>query len=152
MSFSRLATLGLYLLLLALAACKQPGTISLEKTRPLPESVPGTGNFSSEPAKPYSQSSPNLFARVVFEADGPPGYRVEVRDLMIPPKKKAADVKLPGAAFLEVRYGAALLTLDGRQQQLAMGNTLAISQGQAFTVESTSNESLTIRAQIVRAQ
>ena len=151
MNFRRSISFGAGLLLFALMGCKGP-TLSLEKTRPLPETADASQKASSEPANPYTEASPGLFARAVFQADGPPGYRVEVRDLMIAPKKKAAEIKLAGAAFLEVRNGAGVLTQSEHRQEVAIGATFSISQGQSFTLEATSDQPLKIRAQIVAAQ
>ncbi len=151
MHLQRSVFIGASTLLLSLAACKGP-TMSLEKTRPLPETADASQKASSEPSNPYAEASPGLFSRAVFQADGPPGYRIEVRDLMIAPKKKAEDIKLPGAAFLEVRYGAGVLTQIGQRKELTIGTTFSVSQGQSFTLEATSDQALNIRAQIVAAQ
>jgi quercetin dioxygenase-like cupin family protein len=125
--------------------------IPIEKTRPLPELAANDTHFSSyEPAVPYKEFRPNVLARTIFEAAGPPGYRVEVCDLRIDAKKKGEGIRLPGAAFLEVEDGAGILTVGEKPQELSPGATLSVSMGQPFAVEATSDRPLTIRARVVR--
>ncbi len=135
-----------------LTSCARTPGAPKEKTRPLPEVAAGDTNFSQyQPAKPYIGEAQGGFTRTVFEAQGPPGFQVEVRDVMIAPGKKA-EPRWPGAAFLEVRGGAGTLVVDGKKQELAQGATVAIAQGQALTLEATAGQPLTLRVQLLKAQ
>jgi hypothetical protein len=150
--------IGVGCLLIGLIGCssqriQERGKLPIEKTRPLPEVAAGDTNFSSyKPANPYEELGPNVLGRTIFDAAVSVGYRVEIRDLRVDAKKKGEDIKLPGAAFLEVQGGSGILTMTGKRQELPPGSTFSIAQGQAFTLESTSDQPLAIRARVVRAE
>jgi quercetin dioxygenase-like cupin family protein len=124
----------------------------VRKTRPLPEVPAGERNLSSyAPAKPYVEAGPAVLTRTLFEASAPSGYSVEVRDIFVDPRKQSGDLRLPGAAFLEVRYGAGVMRAGNQRQELKLGSIVSIPQGQSFSLESTSDEPLTIRVDLIRA-
>lgn len=154
----RFAAAALTACALLLGACSQnrgPTGVQVvaEKSRPLPEVAAGDKNFSSyQPANAYQELGPTLLARTMFQAAGPPGYRVEVRDLRVDAGKKAENISLPGAAFLELLQGSAALTLEGKRQELPPGSTFAVSQGQAFALEATSAQPLIVRVRLLSAQ
>jgi hypothetical protein len=127
--------------------------IPVRKTRPLPEVPAGEQNLSSyAPAKPYVEATTALLTRTLFKTAAPSGYSVEVRDIFVDPKKQSGDLSLPGAAFLEVRYGTGVMRAGNRRQELNLGSIIAIPQGLSFSLESTSDQPLTIRVDLVRAQ
>ena len=126
--------------------------VPVEKTRPLPEVPSGDQKFSNyTPAHPYVEIVPGVLSRTVFEAAGPPGYRVEVRDLRIGPGKKVPNISLPGAVFLEVRYGGGAIVIGAKRQELQLGSTASISEGQSFELDS-GEQPLTIRAYLLRSE
>ena len=135
------------------AGCsRETPKVQVEKTRPLPEVLAGDQNFSAyKPEGPFSEMAPGALARTVFQSPGPAGYRIEVRDVRVTPRKKAEDLTLPGAAFAEVRYGTGVMTAGDKRQDLALGATLSISQGQHFALESTSDQPLIIRVHLLAA-
>jgi hypothetical protein len=129
------------------------GKLPIEKTRPLPEVAAGETNYSSfKPAIPYEELGPSILARTIVDAVGPAGYHVEVRDLRVDAKRRSEDIRLPGAAFLEVLDGSGVLIVGGKPQEAPTGATFSISQGQSFTLEVRSDQPLTIRARVVRAE
>ena len=150
--------LGALCVLFGLSGCshnQEPrrGRILIERTLPLPEVASGDTSFSSyKPANPYEEMGPSILARTIFDTAGPAGYRVEVRDLRVDAKRKAEDIRLPGAGFLEVQGGSGILTMVGKPQELPPGSMFSVPQGQAFTLEATSDQPLTIRARVVRAK
>jgi len=149
--------LGSMFAFLGLSGCsrspeRQQGKIPIEKTRPLPEIAASDKTFSSyRPAIPYEELQPNVLTRTIFDAAGPSGFRVEVRDLQVDAKKKGENIQLPGAAFLEVRGGSGVLTMADKRQDLPLGSTFSVPQGQSITLEATSDQPLTIRVRLVRA-
>ncbi len=137
----------------ALAQAPPPNKLPVEKTRPLTEVPTGDQNFSPyTPAHPFSELMPGVLSRTIFEAAGPSGYRVEVRDLRVTAGRRGEDIKLPGAAFFEVRSGSGAILVGGKRQELQAGSTAAVSEGQAFTLDCAAGQPLTIRAYLVRGQ
>jgi mannose-6-phosphate isomerase-like protein (cupin superfamily) len=51
-----------------------------------------------------------------------------------------------------VQSGSGILTITGKRRELPSGSTFSIPQGQAFTLEATSDQPLTIRARLVKAE
>jgi hypothetical protein len=146
--------MGVLFLGLVLTACsRQKPQIQIEKTRPLPEVPAGDQGFSSyTPKIAFSEIAPMVLSRTVYQAPGPPGYRVEVRDLRVTARRKAEGLTLPGAAFAEVRYGAGVMTIGDKHQNLVSGTTSTISQGQHFSLESTSDQPLIVRVHLLAAE
>jgi quercetin dioxygenase-like cupin family protein len=153
----RLFVLAVCCMSLAAGGCmnKAPthGQIPLEKTHPLPEVAATDQNFSAyKPANPYQEPGPNLLSRTVFEAPGPTGYRVEIRDIRVDAKRKAESVNFPGAAFLQVIEGAGTATIGSKRQELRSGDSLSIGESEQATLEATSDQPLTARVRLVRAE
>jgi hypothetical protein len=147
----RSITLGLAVL--SAGCSRQTPNVQIEKTRPLPEVSAGDQNFSAyKPAHAFIEIAPAVLTRTVFQGPGPAGFRIEVRDLQLAAHKSAGDLTLPGAAFAEVRYGAGTMTAGEKHQELALGTTLSISQGQRFSLESTSDQPLIIRVHLLTAE
>ncbi len=120
----------------------------------MPEVTAGDQRFSSyEPAHPYTTLSAGVLSRTVFEAAGPPGYRVEVRDLRVDGGGHAENVTLPGATFLETRYGSGgLVVTGGKRQDLQLGTVTSVSQGQSFTLDSAVGQPLILRAYLLKSE
>jgi quercetin dioxygenase-like cupin family protein len=151
-------TLGLGIVLFEFAGCtrdQQPNQhpLPIEKTRPLPEVPANDTHFSTyKPANPYEELRPGVLARTIFEAAGPPGYRIEVQDLRVDAKAKGEDIRLPGAAFLEVQDGTGIVTTGAKRQEVSPGAMIAVSAGQAFAAEATSDRPLAIRVRVIKAE
>jgi quercetin dioxygenase-like cupin family protein len=110
-------------------------------------------NFSSfQPANPYVQTAPGLLSRTVFQAPGPPGMQIEVRDLLIGPAQRTENVRLPGTQVADVRAGSGAATIDGQRQEIKAGSTFAVQDGKSFTIENTGSEAIQIRVYVIRAQ
>lgn len=140
-------------LILCAGCSRKKDQVQIDKTRPLPEVAAGDQNFSSyKPANVFSEMAPALLARTVFQSPGPNGYRIEVRDLRLAGRKQAEGLTLPGAAFGEVRYGSGAVVIGDRRQDLALGATLSISQGQRFSLQSTSDQPLVIRFHLITTE
>lgn len=140
-------------LLFIAGGCRSSHKFAVEKTRPLPEAGAGEQRFSSyEPARGYSELAPGVLNRPFFGAAGPPGYRIELRDLFVAPGRKGQRLSLPGAAFLEVRDGSAVILVGDKRQELPIGATVSVNQGQSFDIEATSQQPLVIRVALLQAQ
>lgn len=144
----------LSLALLVVAGCSQEKPrVNIEKTHPLPEISASDQNFSSySPAVAFAEIAPSVLSRTVYQGAGPAGYRLEVRDLRLAPGKKSADLTLLGAGFAQVRSGSGTMTASDKRQDLPSGATWSISQGQHFSLESTSDQPFIIRVQLLVAE
>ena len=146
----RLSLLGLAFL--SAGCARQKPQVPIEKTRPLPEVSAGAALSSYQPANPFTEMAPLVLTRTIFQAPGPAGYQVEVRDLRVAPRHQAADLTLPGAAFAEVRYGSGTFAAGDNRQKLGPGMAWSISQGQKFSLESAGDQPLIVRVHLLAAQ
>ena len=96
-----------------------------QTTQLLAEASAGESNFSSySPQNPYKKAGKNLLMRTVFEAPGPDGMRIELRDLFVSPGTTADKVSLPGTAVLEVLGGEGKMTTGDKSQELSQGTSI----------------------------
>jgi hypothetical protein len=153
----RLVALCLACFLLLPTACSKGGgprqaKMSVEKTRPLTEVAAGDQYFSSyKPANPYVELVPGVLTRTLFRAAALGNYQVEVRDIRVASGKKGENLKLDGAAFLQVQSGTGAALIEGKRQDLSPGATFSVPQGQALTIESSSGAPLILRVELVKA-
>ena len=141
--------------LILLASCsRRPKDERVDvKTPELPPVATDEKSFASyQPAKPYVTLTPSVLARTVYSGDGPPGYRIEVRDWMVAAGKQSGSTTVPGAAFFEVRSGEGSLTVGGQIQQLQLGATFSVSQDQPFELTSSGSLPLRLRLYLVIAR
>jgi|SRR5579864_1269159 len=119
----------------------------------LAKATSGEKKFSQyQPKEPYSQLNAGIMTRTLFEAATSNGYRVEVRDLLIGPRQRTERISLPGGAVFEIRSGSGILTANGKRQELSPGSTLSLSEGQAFSIDNSSDAPITIRVYLIMAQ
>lgn len=153
-TLSKLLGLPLLVFLMALmAGCQSFQQRGQKGTGLLPAPAADEKNFSSfQPANPYAQTMPGLLSRTVFEAPGPTGMQIEVRDLLTGPGKRSQNVTLPGSQVAEVRAGSGAVSIDGQRQEIKAGSTFAIPDGKSFTIENPGSEAIQIRIYVIRAQ
>ncbi len=119
----------------------------------LPGPPDGAVKFSQyEPENPYTQLAPRLLMRTVYDAESGAGYRVEVRDLLVGPRQKTSQVSLPGAAIFEIRSGSGVITAGGKPQEVRVGSTLALSEGEAFFIENKTAHPILMRVHVFRTR
>lgn len=120
-----------------------------ETTQLLAEASAGEANFSSyAPQNPYKKAGKNLLTRTVFEAPGPDGTSIELRDLFVTPGKTADKVSLPGTAVLEVLGGEGKMTMGDKSQELSQGTSVTLAQDATCSLESRGITPLVLRARI----
>jgi hypothetical protein len=97
----------------------------------------------------YRQFAPGLLVRTRFgTAAG--SNRVELWDLLVGPGLRSGSATLPGGAVLEVRGGAGRIVIDGKEQELQAGKTLAVPDRTAFVLVNTRMDvGLSIRATVI---
>jgi quercetin dioxygenase-like cupin family protein len=141
------------ILIILLAGCQSWQQRGPKGTGLIPKPADAEKKLSSaQPVNPYSQTAPGLLSRTVFDAQGPPGMHIEVRDLLIGPAQRAENIKLPGTQVAEVRAGSGAVTIDGQRREIKPGSTFAIPDGKSFSVENAGSEAIQIRVHIIRAE
>jgi mannose-6-phosphate isomerase-like protein (cupin superfamily) len=113
-----------------------------------PPPAAGLTYSSARTDNPHKQYAHGLWTRVLYRTATDRGYRVEVWDLIVGPRASTDSVQLPGAAVLQVRNGAGVLSVDARPQNIALGEVIAVSEGIAFRLENHSDLPLEIRVEV----
>src|SRR5258708_1258493 len=73
----------------------------------LPPPPPDQIKFSNyQPQSPFAEVSPGVSSRTLFVADEETSTRVEVRDVLVSPRKNPVAMAVPGADVFEVRSGS----------------------------------------------
>jgi len=115
----------------------------------LPGPPAGELKFSEyKPESPYTELVPGLLTRTVHPADSGAGYRVEVRDFLVGPAQRTSQASLPGPAIFEIRSGGGLITAGGKSTEVRVGSTLAVPEGEAFTIENKGDVAITVRVHL----
>ena len=144
---------GLLALLLSAFGCQKWQQRGPKGTGLLQTAAASEKNFSLfQPADPYAQMDTGLLSRRVFDAPGPTGTHVEVRDLLVGPAKRTGNVPIAGTLLCEVRSGRGVASVDGLRQNLVTGSVFTVPAGKSFTLENSSNEAIQIRAYVIRAE
>lgn len=101
----------------------------------------------------YERYARGLLARSVFQAIDPQQhYRIEVWGLVVGPGQRSEEATLPGNALLLVRAGRGLISINGKNQELALGRVVMVPRSDKFTIENFDpHQAISMRATIVRA-
>ncbi len=138
---------------LSITGCKNWSQRGAKGIGLLPKASPGETKFSSyRPENPYGKLASGIATRTLFVASSATGYRVEVRDLLVGPGKSTEAVSLPGAAIFEVRSGSGVMTVGGKQRELRLGSTFALSEGESFSIENKGTDAIAMRVHLLGAQ
>jgi len=149
---ARLLASALFLVLV-LVGCKSWNERGAKGIGLLPKAAPGEQRFSNyQPTNPFVPLGEGILSHKMYEAPGPNALHIEVRDLLVGPRQHSATVNLPGAAIWDVRSGRGILTAGNQTQQLRGGTTLSLPEGTAFSIENNSDEPISIRVHLVRAE
>ena len=123
-------------------------------TGPLPPPPPAeqmkVADF--EPQKAFVQVAPGLATRSVYvvEPSAKDPYHVEVVDILVAPGKEAVAVPLQGAATCEVRTGNGTAVIGQKSQELGIGSTFSVGEGEPLKIAAKSDGPLTLRAYVVK--
>ena len=125
-----------------------PGGVDL-----LPGPPSGDLKFSGyQPESPFTQNTAGLLSRKAYAASSGAGYRIEVHDLLVGPRRSSAALTLAGAAVLEVRSGSAVVTEPSGKREVRAGSTFSLAERQAFQVVNPSDRPVTIRVHVFVAE
>jgi len=140
------------IILAGLSGCRGRSQNAFVAHGPLPPPPTGQLTFAgTPPARPFQKEPGNLFARTIFEADGPQNSRIEVRDLLIPPRGKSQIAALPGPAMFELTSGSATIVLNEKPQELD-GTIRSLPAGTAVSIENTGALPAMVRLYVIRAR
>jgi hypothetical protein len=103
-------------------------------------------------AHPFTKQAGNLFARTVFETDGPGNTHIEVRDVLLPPRSKTSIEPLPGPAVIDPAYGKATISTGNKSEMLAAGTIRSLPAGQSLAFENPDSGPAMVRLYIIRAR
>lgn len=120
---------------------------------PLPPPPSGQLKFAGAlPEHPFQKEPGDLFARTVFETDGPNGSQVEIRDLLIPPHGKSQMAALAGPAVIELATGTATIVSGTNPEPIVIGAMRALPAGQTVEVENPDARPAMLRLYLIRAR
>lgn len=108
---------------------------------------------SYRPEHAFEIVSEGYAVRTVYRSDDVGPYEVEVCDFIAAPGKGRKAIQLDGAAVLEVRSGAGMVTAgDTKHEDVHSGSLVSIDDGQTIAIEATGAEPLVLRAYLVRSR
>jgi len=121
---------------------------------PLPSPSPSEQIKASDyqPQNSFAEISPGLSTRTVFvvEPTAKNPYHVDVLDILIAPDQQAVQVPLSGAGVFEVRTGSGMATIGQKSQELSVGSTFSVSDGEVLKIEARRDGPITLRAYVVK--
>jgi hypothetical protein len=142
-----------FLLVLSSTGCTSWNQRGAKGIGLLPKAAAGEQHFSTyQPANPYVQLGEGIYYRKMYEGSGPAGLHVEVRDLLVGPGQHTAKVGLPGAAICELNSGGGVLLSGDQSQELHPGATFSLPEGTSFSIENKSDNPISIRVHLLRAE
>jgi hypothetical protein len=110
---------------------------------------------SPRETRSYSPFARGLLARSITEIPmrNAPGIEVELWDLLVGPGMITDALILPGAGILQVRSGAAKLAVEQGSQDIRLGQTIPIHEGQNLRIDNSgSSNALILRATLIRTR
>jgi len=143
----------LFCSLVAVPGCKNWSERGAKGVGLLPKVSAGETKFSNyQPRNPYSELATGVLTRTLYEASSGNGYRIEVRDLLVAPQQHSASATLPGSAVCQVLSGDGVLTAGEKHQDLKIGSTFTIPEGEAFAIQNKSDFPFVIRVNLFKAE
>jgi len=133
---------------LAAVACGA-GCRTAENTSPLPPTKIQQSKFSDyRPQNPFRLSKAGLLERELFVANKGPGYKVELRELLVPPKQRVEVFGLPGSAIVDVRGGRGAVRFAKQTREVVGGAHFAIQSGEAVEFDNNGEAPLVMQVYV----
>jgi len=100
----------------------------------------------------YERYVKGLLVRSVFQAMDPQRrYRAEIWGLLVGPGQRSEEATLPGEAVLLVRAGRGVISINGKNQELALGRAVVVQHSDKFVIENLDpHQAISMRATVVR--
>jgi hypothetical protein len=86
-------------------------------------------------ARMYRQAAAGWLEREVYRSPGDGKVPVEFVDVLLGAGRAALVKEMPTGALLDVKAGAAVVTVDKKPQRIAPGVVIRIDQGQALSID-----------------
>jgi|GEM_PF-3529849 len=116
----------------------------------------GTGLLATAPADaakhqsikitlPYAQVAPGILGRTLYSADSGQGYAVEIRELIVQPRRALSTFSLPGAAVIQNLSGIGTVSIEGGRSPSASVSILSVSSGAKLMIANKSDRPVELR-------
>lgn len=112
--------------LLALAASVAPPSSNAQQTE--------------VPAKTYHSTDSGWLEREVYRSPADGRIAVEFVDVLVGAGRTALVKEMPAGALLDVKAGAAIVTVDKKHVPSAAGSVIRIDQGQMLSIDNRKSE------------
>ncbi len=111
---------------------------------------PGTGDDAEPERSLFRQHAPGLLVRTAYRAETPAELAVEVWDLLVGPGKTSEAVRFPGTAVVTVRTGSGRVVIDGKSQEVRIGESATVAEGAEISFDNSRSEGpLALRAILI---
>ena len=150
---ARLRFLSFFAVLFAVGYQTGCGGPASSGTGPLPTPPAQDVKLSDyQPQRGFVQVSPGLLTRSVFvvEPSAKNPYHVDVQDILVAPGKEAVALPLQGAGVFEVRTGTGAATIGEKTQELNVGATFSVAEGEALKIAARGDGPISLRAYVVK--
>jgi hypothetical protein len=136
-----------------MTACRGRSHDAFVAHGPLPPPPPGPLKFAGAPPEhPFHKEPGNVFERTIFQTDGPNSSRIEIRDLLVPPRTKSQIAALPGPAVLEIATGTATMSLGEKPESIVSGAMRSVPGGKPVQVENPDDHPAILRLYVIQAR
>jgi hypothetical protein len=97
----------------------------------------------------FDEIAPGVFSRVVYRTEASVTPSVEVRDVELTAHRTLGALTFPGAAVIEVRSGNGSLRLASKSQEMKVGVSLGLSQGDSLQLTNKDAQPLSLRVYLI---
>jgi hypothetical protein len=77
-------------------------------------------------------------------------YHIEILDILVAPGREPVAVPVQGAGVFEVRAGSGTATIGQKAQELGMGSTFSVAEGEPLKLTAKGDGPITLRAYVVK--
>jgi hypothetical protein len=100
-----------------------------------PAETPTTKPVSPAPKLQYTEVTPGLLERSVFETTSAGPLAIAVDDILVAPGESVEVPATQFAALIEIEAGAPQLSIDGKSATAEPGRLVSIDQGHSLTID-----------------
>jgi hypothetical protein len=123
----------------------------------------GTGLLASAPADaakhqsikiglPYAQVAPGILGRTLYSTDSGQGYTIEIRELIVQPRRALSAFSLPGAAIIQNLSGIGTFSVEGSRAPSTSVSILSVPGGAKLMIANKSDRPVELRTFVFAAK